>query len=270
MAFPGWVREDRKQEHEPVVGGVTFPEPRPRPRPEKEEARVAGEETAAARPALASHDNEGLTPRAEHLLLRRGPPRARRAGRLHPPQPAGWHSADTCSPFGAAAAACALLGLDTQQTSHALALTASFSAGIWAFVHDGATSKRLLAGRAAEAGLSAALLAANGFTRPSRVFSDVWGGFLHTLAPSSVAPTVLTADLGRQWRISLCSIKPDVSCRSTHSSIDAVSSILTTHGLADDDIALIHIRLSGFVHDMCGGTGVESLTAASSARSPHA
>ncbi|MEV0490022.1 MmgE/PrpD family protein [Streptomyces atratus] len=189
-------------------------------------------------------------------------------GGYTPHNRAGWHSTGTCGPFGAAAAVCSVLGLGARESAHALALAASFSGGIWAFVHDGAMSKRLHAGRAAEAGVTAALLAAQGVTGPGQVFDDVWGGFLGTLAPTSTDASALTAGLSpnpgpvRSWRISRCSIKPYASCRSIHSSVDAVGAILDTHRLAPDDIAGIHVRLNAFVHGMCGGTKVQSLAAA--------
>ncbi|MGY0063699.1 MmgE/PrpD family protein [Streptomyces sp. LZ34] len=183
-------------------------------------------------------------------------------GGYWPHNEAGWHSTGTCGPFGAAAAASVVLGLGVEQTAHALALAGSFSGGIWAFVHDGAMSKRLHAGRAAEAGVTSALLAAHGVTGPAQVFGDVWGGFLRTLAPTSADPAALTAGLGREWRISRCSLKPYASCRSTHSSIDAVGEILDTHRLSADDVAGIHVRLDPAIHGMCGGTDVATLPAA--------
>ena len=42
----------------------------------------------------------------------------------------GWHITSTCGVFGAAAAAAKLLGLDAEQTTHALGIAASQSAGI--------------------------------------------------------------------------------------------------------------------------------------------
>ncbi|MFD8517258.1 MmgE/PrpD family protein [Streptomyces antimycoticus] len=183
-------------------------------------------------------------------------------GGYWPHNEAGWHSTGTCGPFGAAAAAAAILRLDADRTMHALALAGSLSAGIWAFIHDGAMSKRLHAGRAAEAGVTAALLAAHGVTGPARIFDDVWGGFLSTFAPAGAEPAALTAGLGREWRISRCSLKPYASCRSTHSSVDAVGAVLDRHGLGADDVADIHVRLNRAVYDMCGGTDVTTLAAA--------
>ena len=103
-------------------------------------------------------------------------------GGYKPHNEAGWHSTGTCGTFGAAAAAVAILKLDAAAPSSALGLAASFSSGLWAFIHDGAMAKRVHAGRAAEGGLLAALLAASGITGPMHVFDDVWGGFFKTFA----------------------------------------------------------------------------------------
>ncbi|WP_328378939.1 MmgE/PrpD family protein [Streptomyces sp. NBC_00440] len=183
-------------------------------------------------------------------------------GGYAPHNEAGWHSTGTCGPFGAAAAAAAVLGLGPDSTAHALALSASFSGGIWAFVHDGAMSKRLHAGRAAEAGLTAALAARHGITGPRGVFDDTWGGFLRTIAPGSATPAALTARLGDRWCVSRCSIKPYASCRSTHSSVDAVAGLLADHELGPDDVASVHVRLSAFIHGMCGAAECGTLAAA--------
>jgi 2-methylcitrate dehydratase PrpD len=103
-------------------------------------------------------------------------------GGYEPHNAAGWHSTGTCGTFAAAAAAASLLGLDAQQCASAIALAASFSSGLWAFIHDGSQAKRIHAGRAAEGGLLATLLARQGVTGPVRVFDDVWGGFLRAFA----------------------------------------------------------------------------------------
>ncbi|WP_199231550.1 MmgE/PrpD family protein [Azospirillum sp. TSO35-2] len=90
---------------------------------------------------------------------------------------AGWHSTGTCGPIGAAAAIANLWGLSPQRCRSAIALATSTSAGLWAFIHDGSQAKKIHAGRAAEGGLLAAALAAQGLSGPTRVFDDVWGGF---------------------------------------------------------------------------------------------
>jgi 2-methylcitrate dehydratase PrpD len=183
-------------------------------------------------------------------------------GGYRPHNEAGWHSTGTCGTFGAAAAAAKLLRLTAEEVTSCLGLAASFSSGLWAFIHDGAMAKRVHAGRAAEGGLLAALLARAGVTGPAHVFEDVWGGFLKTYAHKATDPAALTRDLGQSWRIMRCAIKPYASCRDTHAAVDAIGRILDGRPIAPDDIAAVHARLSPFLAGMVGGRDTASLPAA--------
>ncbi|MFB7999482.1 MmgE/PrpD family protein [Streptomyces sp. NPDC056002] len=175
---------------------------------------------------------------------------------------AGWHSTGTCGPFGAAAAAAHVLGLTARQTEAALGLASSGSAGLWAFVHDGAMTKRLHAGRAAETGLLAARLAAAGMTGPTALFDDVWGGALATYAGKMAERDPLTDELGRTWKIMRSSLKPYASCRGIHSSVDALLTIMAEQNLDAGDIATVRVSMSAFLHGMCGGRETTTLAAA--------
>jgi 2-methylcitrate dehydratase PrpD len=172
---------------------------------------------------------------------------------------AGWHSTATCGTFGAAAAAARLMGLDSRGVAHALGHAASFSGGLWAFIHDGSQTKRVHPGRAAEGGLFAALLARAGLTGPAAVFEDGWGGFLTTFAPQSAQPDALVAGLGERWRIERVSFKPYASCRSAHSAIDALGLLLDDNGFGANDVERIEVRLSPFLMGMCGGRETTTL-----------
>ncbi len=174
----------------------------------------------------------------------------------------GWHSTGTCGTFGAAAAAARLLGLDAAKTAAAISTAASFSSGVWAFIHDGAMTKRLHAGRAAEGGLLAAQLAAAEITGPSRVFDDVWGGFFKTFGHRPPVPEALVRDLGSDWRIRIAAIKPYASCRDTHSAVDAARRILARRKLAPADIAEVRVRANSFLNGMVGGRDCATLPAA--------
>ena len=70
-----------------------------------------------------------------------------------------WHNTGTIGCFGACAAAAELLGLDRMRFAHALATVATFSAGLQQAFRMDSMSKPLHAGRAAEAGVTAALAA---------------------------------------------------------------------------------------------------------------
>ncbi len=175
---------------------------------------------------------------------------------------AGFHSTGTCGPFGAAAAAARLLGCSVHETQMALGLAASFSGGLWACVHDGAQSKRLHAGHAAMGGLFAVLLAKQGFTGPSQIFEQVWGGFDKSFAPQSDVPEAWLADLGKVWKLARVSIKPHASCRSTHAAIDAVDILRKKAGFGPNDVKEIEVVINPFVYGMCGGTKLHPMTSA--------
>jgi 2-methylcitrate dehydratase PrpD len=164
--------------------------------------------------------------------------------------------------LGAAAAAARLLELDAARTTAALGHAASFSGGLWAFIHDASQTKRLHAGRAAEGGLTAALLAARGISGPTQVFEDVWGGFFNAFAPQSRQPEALLCELGQTWKLMRCSIKPHASCRSNHSTIDAVLHLLATNPGLAQQVRHVDVRLSEFVMGMCGGRDLASLASA--------
>jgi 2-methylcitrate dehydratase PrpD len=175
---------------------------------------------------------------------------------------AGWHSTATCGSLAAAAAAARVLGLSEAQTRSALGHAASFSGGLWAFIHDGSQTKRLHAGRAAEGGLTACLMARAGLTGPAQVFEDVWGGFFNTFAPASRQPKALLKDLGTVWQLMRCSIKPHASCRSTHSAIDAVLQLTGRNASLAPRITRIEVFASRFVIEMCGGRNLSTLASA--------
>src|SRR5204863_6797680 len=75
-----------------------------------------------------------------------------------------WHNTGTIGCFGAASAAAEVLGLDAKRFAHALATVATFSAGLQQAFRADSMSKPMYAGRAAEAGVTAALAAAEGVT----------------------------------------------------------------------------------------------------------
>ena len=83
------------------------------------------------------------------------------AGGYRPHNDLGWHSTGTCGSFGAAAAAARSLGARSlDRFADALGIAGTFTGGIWAFLADGAMTKRFHPGKAAENGLSAALAGA--------------------------------------------------------------------------------------------------------------
>lgn len=155
---------------------------------------------------------------------------------------AGWHGTGTCGVFGAAAAAARVLGLNASETAHALALAGTYTGGIWSFIADGAMSKRLHAGKAAEGGLVAALLAREGMTGPLHVFEGDWGSFTSLYAGDKADPAALLRGFGREFLIFQSGFKPYACCRGCHSSLDAVFQLRERHALELPDIDKVTIH----------------------------
>jgi len=163
----------------------------------------------------------------------------------------GWHSTGTGGTFGAAAAASVILGLDAETTASALGLAGTQSAGLYAFSADGAMSKRLHPGRAAESGIMAALLAARGFHGPRFVLEAEDGGFFGAFSDETCI-TEVTAGLGREWRTDDVCFKPYACCGSNHSSIDATLSIMAEQKLKPGDVDHVVTGVSRIVETQTG------------------
>src|ERR1700680_1530199 len=98
----------------------------------------------------------------------------------------GFHAPGTLGPFGAAVASGKLMHFDAPKMTNALGLAGSTSGGLLEFAHsgNGALGKRLNRGRAAEGGVLAASLAADGFTGPTTVLEG-GAGFLKAFCNES-------------------------------------------------------------------------------------
>lgn len=162
--------------------------------------------------------------------------------RLH--NAAGWHATGTAGSFGAAAAASYLLNLDAKQTAWAIGLTGSYTGGIWAFIADGAMSKRLHAGKAAETGLVAACLAREGFSGPLALFEeDQWGSFLSLYGSEPLHKEALLIGLDKPWEGILRSgFKPYACCRGIHGAFEAALAIREGSSIGAEDVDRIVVR----------------------------
>src|SRR5436309_15463731 len=114
---------------------------------------------------------------------------------------AGFHPTSVLGAMAATLAVSTALGLDRKQTVDALGTAGSMAGGIIEYLAEGAWTKRLHAGWAAQSGIRAALLARGGFVGPRTVFEGVHGlfnGFAHTIEGNYAA---LTGDFGTHWLI---------------------------------------------------------------------
>jgi 2-methylcitrate dehydratase PrpD len=171
----------------------------------------------------------------------------------------GWHTTGVYGSLGATAAAARVLGLDARATAHALGLCASFTGGIWAYMADGAMSKRLHPGKSAETAIVAAVLARHGLTGPAWALEAAWGGLLPTCAPGEARPEAIRERLDDGFRIARKGFKLHPVCWGIASAADAVLGLRATHGLALDDVVRVRVTLSEMSRRMIGGRRVDSV-----------
>jgi 2-methylcitrate dehydratase PrpD len=147
----------------------------------------------------------------------------------------GWHITSTCGVFGAAAASAKLLGLNAEQTCHALGIAASQSAGIIENLPNAA--KNVSVGNAARNGLFAALLAESGYTAAPSAIEGALGWARAMGDEPNVADAI--DGLGDQWEVSKNTYKPYPAGIVMHAVIDACLALRRDHALTAADIAEI-------------------------------
>lgn len=155
----------------------------------------------------------------------------------------GWHATSICGALGAAAAVGRLLGLDAAGIGHAIAIAASFSGGLLEANRSGGTVKRLHCGWAAHAGITAAQLAARGYTGPRTALEGRFGFYAAYLSGRFSAEAV-TAGLGRRWEVPRIFFKPYPANHYTHAGIDGALAIRARDQPDPDRIVRIELGTS--------------------------
>lgn len=155
----------------------------------------------------------------------------------------GFHPTGTCGVFGATVAAGRILGLRAPELAGAIGIAGSMAAGSMEFLADGAWTKRLHAGWAAQGGLLAALMAQQGFRGPREIIAGR-DGFLRAYTDGGRADAIVEA-LGAEYQILRTSIKPHSCCRYKQPPVDAILELRARHGLGPADIRSITVGLPG-------------------------
>src|SRR5688572_15161502 len=133
---------------------------------------------------------------------------------------AGFHPTAVLGAMGAAAAAATALSLKKQDFVNALGIAGSMAAGIIEYLAEGAWTKRLHPGWAAQSGIRAADLARQGFTGPRTVFEGTHGlyhGFARTTQGDWAK---LIEGFGERWISESLAFKVYACGTMTHPYID--------------------------------------------------
>ncbi|MBM2804139.1 MAG: MmgE/PrpD family protein [Deltaproteobacteria bacterium] len=145
---------------------------------------------------------------------------------------AHWHITNTCGVLGAAAAAGRLLKLSEQQMVYAFAIAGTQASGVREVF--GSMCKPFHAGKAAQNGLVAALLAQRGFTGTDGIFEGERG--LVAIMAKGHDINEATADLGTRWELRQNGLKPYACGQANHGLLDAVLALRKKKGVSLETI----------------------------------
>ncbi|HEU5272542.1 MAG TPA: MmgE/PrpD family protein [Xanthobacteraceae bacterium] len=148
---------------------------------------------------------------------------------------AGFHPTAVFGAMAAAAGVGAALGLDRPQMVDALGIAGSMAAGIIEYLAEGAWTKRMHAGWAAQSGLRAALLARHGFRGPRTVFEGTHGLFHGFANTTDGRYDLLTDGFGARWVAETLAFKLYPCGTMTHPYIDCARR-LAARGVKAADV----------------------------------
>lgn len=160
----------------------------------------------------------------------------------------GWHATSTLGTLGTATAVANLIDLAVDETRHALNIAASEASGLKR--NFGSDTKPMHAGMAARSGVTAALLAADGFTADHDAIAADRGFLDLYTRPEGFDLSALPA-LGEQLGIAEAGVhvKKYPCCYFTHTTIEAASRLREEQGLAPENVAAVTVTMSQGAHD---------------------
>jgi 2-methylcitrate dehydratase PrpD len=161
---------------------------------------------------------------------------------------AGFHPTAVFGALAAAAAVGTALRLSPPALVNALGIAGSMASGIIEYLAEGAWTKRMHAGWAAQSGLRAALLGRAGFAGPRTVLEGVHGLFHGFAHGTNWDYGALTDDIGSRWVTPALAFKPYPCGTMTHPYIDCARRLASRGITADDIKELVCEVAEGTVH----------------------
>ncbi len=173
----------------------------------------------------------------------------------------GFHGTATCGVFGAAAACARLLGLDRDETRHALGLAASSASGLTQCILAGSHAKSFQTAKAANDGAMAAILARAGMDAPAQSIEGP-RGFLRAYCGGQEKALVLDG-LGKdEARILSVMIKRYPIAAHLHGAVDAAINLMRTESINPRDIISVRVEVDPAIARNNGNTEPRDLQAA--------
>lgn len=161
---------------------------------------------------------------------------------------AGFHPTGILGALASTLAVAVALGLNRRQTVDALGIAGSMASGIIEYLAEGAWTKRLHAGWAAQAGVQAARMGQQGFLGPRTVFEGTHGLF-HGFARSTEGDYgVLSRDFGSKWFMDSITFKPYATGTMNQPYIDCAIRLSKKGIRAEDVTDVLCETAEGYVH----------------------
>ena len=135
---------------------------------------------------------------------------------------AGFHPVGVIGVLGATAGVGVTLGLNTRQLTDAFGIAGSFASGLGEFLSEGAWTKRLHPGWAAQSGYKAALLGKAGYNGPRTIFEGPRNLFRVFGRDASPNYQPLLDGLGERWMMERIAFKPYACGTMIHPFIDCI------------------------------------------------
>ena len=158
------------------------------------------------------------------------------------PYQRGFHPTGICGVFGAATACGGVLGLDAAGLQSAWGIAGSMAGGLMSYLQNGAWTKKLQPGWAAQSGFLAAALAADDYLGPDDIFA---GRFNFCAAyADSCDPEPFLDGLGSRFEVCRMSYKRFACCRTIHAPITAALQIKSQPSFRAEDVDRVEARIA--------------------------
>ncbi len=160
----------------------------------------------------------------------------------------GWHITGTMGVFGGAVAAGKVHGLSAGQMVAAMGIAGTQAAGLRESF--GTMAKPMHAGRAAQAGVMATLLAKRGFTATTAIIEGR-RGVAEVMSPGRDLARA-TDGLGERWELYQNGLKAYSCGIVSHPAIDAAIAVRSRPGFDPDAVASIEAQVHPLVPELMG------------------
>ena len=161
---------------------------------------------------------------------------------------AGFHPTAVLGAMGAAASVATALRLSKNQFVNALGIAGSMAAGIIEYLAEGAWTKRMHPGWAAQSGIRAADLARAGFVGPRAVFEGTHGLFHGFARTTDGDCDKLVGGFGERWVANSLAFKPYACGTMTQPYVDCARRLAEKGVRAEEVVEIVCEAAEGTVH----------------------